>query len=86
MLPTVGDGSGTGTGGTLSQQDKPLVTWMGQWSPIVYAFSSNWKELKTLHLTLLQLLRMDPKEIKDTTIFYFTDNSTTYWIVSNGSS
>lgn len=55
LIPTYGDGSGTGRGGTLAFPDRPLTTWMGQWTPIVYSFSSNWKELKTLHLTMLQL-------------------------------
>ena len=55
LCPNWGDGSGTGTGGTLSLLDQPLRMWQGQWDPIVYRFSSNWKELKTLLLTLEQL-------------------------------
>lgn len=30
LLPSWGDGSGTGTGGTLALPGKPLKTWMGQ--------------------------------------------------------
>ncbi len=30
LLPSWGDGSGTGTVGTLALPDKPLKTWMGQ--------------------------------------------------------
>jgi hypothetical protein len=59
---------------------------MGQWTPVVYNFSSNWKELKTLHLTLQHLRTGDLSQLKDAVIFYFTDNSTTYWIMTNGSS
>jgi hypothetical protein len=46
----------------------------------------NWKELQTLNLTLQRLEEDDPGAIKGTTVFYFTDNSTTYWISANGSS
>lgn len=52
----------------------------------MYKFSSNWKELKTLHQTLLHLSTLAPDEIRGTTVFYFTDNSTTYWIAQLGSS
>jgi hypothetical protein len=47
--------------------------------------SFNWQELKTLHLTLDQLRQSDPATIRGTTIFYFTDSSTTYWVMSSGS-
>jgi hypothetical protein len=60
--------------------------WQGQWSPVVYSFTSNWKELKTLHLTLLHLQEQGGDSIRSTTVFYFTDNSTTYWIAQAGSS
>ena len=86
LVPTYGDGSGTGTGGTLALPSQPLEMWMGQWSPVVFKFTSNWKELKTLHVTLRQLRAKPRRTIAGTTIFYFTDNSTTYWICQSGSS
>jgi hypothetical protein len=87
LVPTWGDGSGTGTGGTLGLPDQPLHIWMGKWSPVVYKFSSNWKELRTLLLTMQHLQRDTCRQkIFNTTIFYFTDNSTTYWISTKGSS
>jgi hypothetical protein len=86
LIPTFGDGSGTGTGGTIQLPDTPLQMWKGQWSPLVYGFSSNWKELTTLLLTLEQIASTAAPEARDTTVFYFTDNSTTYWICQKGSS
>lgn len=86
LIPSWGDGSGTGAGGTLGLPDCPLQMWMGQWSPIVYSYSSNWKELKTLLLTLRRLKDTDRSAALGTTVFYFTDNSTTYWIAASGSS
>jgi hypothetical protein len=100
LVPTWGDGSGTGTGGTYELPDapftgpasgelpegRPLRMWKGKWSPLVYHFSSNWKELQTLNLTLQQLEKDDPRSVRGTTVFYFTDNSTTYWIAASGSS
>jgi hypothetical protein len=84
-IPTFGDGSGTGTGGTYAIPDGPLKMCKGKWSPFVYQFSSNWKELATLWLTLDQLLKEDPHSVKGTTVFYFTDNSTVCWIAASGS-
>jgi hypothetical protein len=86
LVPSWGDGSGTGTGGTLDVPDRPLQMWLGQWSMAVFYFSSNWKELKTLLLTLRQLAHHYRTEVRGTTLFYFTDNSTTYWIAASGSS
>ena len=86
LIPTWGDGSGTGTGGTILLPDRPLKLWMGQWSPTVYHFSSNWKELKTLLLTLQQLASDCPESLAGTTVFYFTDNTATYYISASGSS
>jgi hypothetical protein len=87
LIPNWGDGSGTGTGGTLGLQDKPLQMWKGKWSPLVFRFSSNWKELMTLKLTLEELLRQNADDsLTGTTIFYFTDSSTVYWIGQSGSS
>jgi hypothetical protein len=72
------DGSGTGLGGTLGLLDKPLKMWQGEWSPHVFKFSSNFKELGTLLLTLQELLKIGSSELRGTTIFYFTDNTTVY--------
>jgi len=86
LIPTWGDGSGTGTGGTLGIPDAPLEMWMRQWSPCIFSYSSNWKELKTLHLTMLRMQDQYLLEARGTTIFYFTDNFVTYCIVSSGAS
>jgi hypothetical protein len=67
--------------------------WQGQWTPVVYRFTSNWKELKTLLKTLLltlqhlqQLAHELLTNLVGTTVFYFTDNLVTYWINQSGSS
>jgi hypothetical protein len=86
LVPAWGDGSGTGTGGTFAIPDAPLKMWKGKWNPCVYQFSSNWKELSTLHVTFECLLQEEPAALQGTTVFYFTDNSTVYWISSSGSS
>ena len=86
LVPTWGDGSGTGTGGTLGLPDQPLQMWQGQWSPTVYRFSSNTKELATLLLTMQHLKAQASSTIAGTTIFYFTDNTTTYYIAQASSS
>jgi hypothetical protein len=86
LIPSWGDGSGTGTGGTIQVPDGPLAMWMGKWTPFVFHHSSNWKELKTLLLTLQALRSTHSRDMAQTTIFYFTDNSTTYWVCSSGSS
>eukprot|EP00957_Ditylum_brightwellii_P030286 2293739-Ditylum_brightwellii.AAC.1 len=52
LVPTYGDGSGTGTGGTLEIPGVEATMWMGQWAPLTRNKTSNWKELKTLLLTL----------------------------------
>jgi hypothetical protein len=81
-----GDGSGTGTGGTFKIDADPLRMWKGRWSPAVFKFSSNWKGLSTLKQSLLRLRAEDPEGVRGITVFYFTDNSTTYWIAASGSS
>jgi hypothetical protein len=86
LVGTWGDGSGTGTGGTIETKDVPtLETWMGTWNPRVHHFSSNWKELRTLLWTMERLIAQG-RDLKGVTLFYFTDNMTTYYIVQNGSS
>jgi hypothetical protein len=88
LVTTWGDGSGTGAGGTLEIRDgtgpKPMLTWMGTWSPSIQSFSSNWRELRTLYQTLLQ--QRDNPALCDSTVFYFTDNLVSYYIMSSGSS
>jgi hypothetical protein len=59
--------------------------WQGQWHPVVFRFSSNWKELATLLLTMQQL-KLEPRDaVEGTTVFYFTDNFAVYWIAQSGS-
>jgi hypothetical protein len=60
--------------------------WKGQWSPIVCKFSSNWKELSTVKLSLLQIKKEDSESIRGAAVFYFTVNSTLCWIAASGSS
>ena len=86
LVPTFGDGSGTGTGGTFILPEQSTLMWSGTWHPVVYSFSSNWKELATLRESLRRLLEHRPPEIEGSTVFYFTDNSTTYYIAASGSS
>ena len=86
FAPMWGDGSGTGTGGTYKIDKGPLRMWKGRWSPTVFKFSSNWKELSTLKQSLLRIRSEDPEGVRGVTVFYFTDNSTTYWIAASGSS
>jgi hypothetical protein len=81
-----GTGTGTGTGGTYKISEGPLRMWKGRWSPTVFKFSSNWKELSTLKLSLLRIHDEDPQGVRGTTVFYFTYNSTTYWIAASESS
>jgi hypothetical protein len=86
LVGTWGDGSGTGTGGTVETQGTlTLETWMGTWNPRVHHFSSNWKELRTLLWTMERLVA-NGKNLRGSTMFYFTDNMTSYYIVQNGSS
>lgn len=81
LVPMWGDGSGTGTGGTLETPTLQLQMWMGQWRPQVLHYSSNWKELKTLCLALAHLRTIAHTEsLVGSQLFYFTDNMTTYWI------
>jgi hypothetical protein len=88
LVTTWGDGSGTGAGGTMEIRDgaepTPMLTWMGTWSPSVQSFSSNWRELRTLYQTLLR--QKSNSALEGSTVFYFTDNLVSYFIMSSGSS
>ena len=87
LVPMFGDGSGTGTGGTFVLPDKASLMWSAIWSPVIYSFSSNWKELATLREALHRLLsHSNRSSIVGTTVFYFTDNTVTYFIALSGSS
>ena len=90
---TWGDGSGTGAGGTfnlVSQQENSDITtldvWQGIWTTSVAQFSSNWKELKTLHQTLLHEDNLGGNRIRGRKLLYFTDNMVTYDIFRKGTS
>lgn len=88
FAPTFGDGSGTGTGGTFRLPETPrLQMWKGKWQVAVLQFTSNWKELRTLYETLLRIRDSPDREsVRNTTVFYFTDSSSVYWIAAKGSS
>jgi hypothetical protein len=85
-----GDGSGTGTGGTNETYEgaatTPMEMWMGTWDAHVHHFTSNWKELCTLKLSMEQESKRASPRCKGATMFYFTDNEVTYHIVNGGSS
>jgi hypothetical protein len=86
LIPSFGDGSGTGTGGTVVYEEgAPMEMWMGAWSPRVYHFSSNWKELRTLMATI-ERAHQAQTGIRGVTFFYFSDNSTTYFVMASGAS
>jgi hypothetical protein len=88
LILSFGDGSGTGTGGTVIYPDGvDLEMWIGVWSPRVFHFSSNWKEARTCMTTLERVkASVDKFDFSGITFFYFTDNSTTYYTVTSGSS
>jgi hypothetical protein len=88
LVPQWGDGSGTGTGWTLGMPDQPLTMWKGAWSPAVFHFTSNWKELRTILLSLQQIAAKPELRLAahSTTLFYFTDNMVSYYIAAGGCS
>ena len=53
LIPTWGDGSGTGTGFTKEVPGLPMFITLGQWPLHVFKFSSNWKEISTLLMLTL---------------------------------
>jgi hypothetical protein len=88
LNPMWGDGSGTGTGGTIQIASFEILQWMGAWMPAALPHTSNWKELNTLLLSLQQV-QDDPDRcaaVSGTAVFYFTDNEVTYYIAHSGSS
>ena len=85
-MPSFGDGSGTGSGGTIQHVDGSLEMWMGAWTPMVWPFSSNWKELHTLLETLERAKAHGKRKFRGSTFFYFTDNLVTYYIAFAGTS
>jgi hypothetical protein len=85
-----GDGSGSGTGGTIQILGRDgscptMEAWMGTWRAHVHSFTSNWRELRTLVHTLEREVGGSGR-LHQSTLFYFTDNLVTYYIVSGGSS
>jgi hypothetical protein len=88
LTATWGDGSGTGTGGTGEElaHEGEMDTWMGTWAPHVKHHDSNWKELRTLLWTMERVLKNKHSRVRGGTLFYFTDNSSVYYIVKGGSS
>ena len=89
LVPMWGDGSGTGTGGTFQVPNDELRMWMGLWGPVVVHNSSNWKELQSLLESLKRASRHAKRQntsLAGTTVFYFTDNTVTYYVAASGSS
>ena len=89
----IGDGSGTGAGGTLSfhhHQDNltlGIEAWMGTWiSERAKTQSSNWRELRTLVEFLNRELQKKVSYFRHRRVFYFTDNSVTYDVCRVGKS
>lgn len=102
LIPMWGDGSGTGSGGTIvipygvpdasarverHTSVPPMDMWMSTWSNAARAQTSNWKELRTV-LTSMQCLSGNTSRPfpKGATVFYFTDNMVTYFILRDGAS
>jgi hypothetical protein len=83
-----GDGSGTGTGGTYERlrEEGVMQIWMGTWAPHVKVYDSNWRELRTLLGTLERIHQEGRSYVRGGTLFYFTDNSSVYFIIKGGSS
>jgi hypothetical protein len=87
LIPSSGDGSGTGTGGTVQYQEGELFEmWLRTWHPQLFHFSANWKEMRTLLATLERAKSRRRNDIQGTTFFYFTDSMTVYCAVTKGSS
>jgi len=72
--------SSTGTGCTFIIPEKHFQMMQGERCAVVYKLPSNWKELKTLHLSFLFLQNHFGVSIWGTAAFDFTHNSTIYLI------
>lgn len=90
---TFGDGSHTGAGGTSTMISNTasvplpkLDVWMGVWKGMVHSFTSNWRELRTLEITLQLELNNKTNRVRNRRLFYFTDNQVTYDISHSSSS
>ena len=77
-----GDGSGTGTGGTinfltLEERENPITLdiWMGTWNGTVVHSTSNWKEMCTLRQTLQNEAKLGGARVRHRRLIYCTDNS-----------
>ena len=75
-----------GTSEFLDTQGSQIETFMGTWRGHVHSFDSNWKELRTLLYSLEWVTLRFPQKLVNTTLFYFTDNVVSYYVVHNGSS
>ena len=79
-----------GTFNLASHHDDSDITnldvWQGIWTSRAATFSSNWKELKTLHQTLVHEKELGGHRIKRRRLLYFTDNMVTYDIFRKGTS
>ena len=86
-----GDGSGTGTGGTIHvlSQARPIqagLMWMGMWGSGGPATSNRREAYTVVEGLEVALESMGPSALQGRYIFVFTDNDTTYNIVSSGTS
>jgi hypothetical protein len=87
LVPSFGDGSGTGTGGTVQYcLDKPLQMWKAVRTTSAHLNSSNWKEAETLRLTLARAKSSGRAEVRGCIFLYFTENIVTYFAVAKGAS
>ena len=70
------------------QEDQALSPnmelWMGVWGARSKTNTSNWKELRTIQEALEQ--EVGRGRVRNHTVFYFTDNLVSYYIVAGGSS
>ena len=87
-----GDGSGTGSGGTLelcsgNSFDDFQEMWQGVWNTLTSRqASSNWKELRTLVEFFRRETRAPKNRFYRRRVLYFTDNMVTYDVCRRGTS
>ena len=62
-------------------QTNGFTPFMGVWSPEVHSFSSNWKELKTILVSLQTSAQDHLSSVQEKLILYFTDNMVSYDII-----